>query len=423
MNQRTQLGKDHGGEIGDKGAQSRRERLDRALVTIREHLGMEVAYLSEFVGNDSVFRAVDAPGLEELAHVGRKLSLDDVYCRHIIEGRLPELIPDTSANAFAKALPITDAVPIGSHMSLPIARPDGSTYGMFCCLSSKPNRSLNERDMKTMRMFAEIVTDHVHQDFDENRALRDKRLRIEKMLETQAFKPVYQPIWDMLREAPIGFEALCRFEGDPYRTPDIWFNEASDVGLAIDLELAAITKALDAWAVVPDPYYLSINTSPQTAMSEGLADLLSAMPMERLLLEITEHAPVDDYQALGDALAPLRDRGLRLAVDDAGAGYSSLQHIVRLRPDVIKLDMSLTRDIDTDQALRSLANALIHFSRETGATIIAEGIETEGEQAMLKTLGVSAGQGYYLGRPASLADVSSLLDVHAISKAKPSNAA
>lgn len=378
------------------------DKLDRALVAIREHLGMEVAYLSEFVGNESVFRAVNAPGLEALAYVGRRLSLDDVYCRHIVEGRLPELIPDTSANAFAAAMPITDAIPIGSHMSMPIRRADGSLYGMFCCLSSKPNRSLNTRDLNTMRMFAELVSDHVHTELDQESALREKRSRIEDMLQTGAFHMVYQPIWNMISGTPIGFEALCRFDVEPCRTPDVWFNEAAEVGLADALEIAAIERALKAWEAVPELCYLSINTSPQIAMSGALADLLAPLPIENLVLEITEHAPVDDYEALGNALAPLRARGLRLAVDDAGAGYASLQHIVRLRPDIIKLDMSLTRGIDTDQALRSLANALIHFSRETGARIVAEGIETEGEKRMLTTLGIASGQGYLLGRPGDL---------------------
>lgn len=377
-----------------------RDRIDRALATIRDHLDMEVAYLSEFVGDQSVFRAVDAPGFEELAHVGRSLSLDDVYCRHIIEGRLPELIPDTSANSFAAAMPITQAVPIGSHMSLPIRRPDGTIYGMFCCLSSKPNVSLNERDLNTMKVFADLVSEQVHSDLEQEKDLREKRSRVETALEAKAFKPVYQPIWDMLSGQPLGFEALCRFESEPYRSPDLWFNEAADTGLALALELSALEQALELAAELPEPLYLSLNASPQTVLSGELEKLLHAHRRDRLVIEITEHAPVDDYQLLVDALDRLRAEGVRIAIDDAGAGYSSLQHIVRLRPDIIKLDMSLTRNIDTDPALRSLASALIHFSRETGALIVAEGIETEGELAMLKMLGVYGGQGYHLARPA-----------------------
>ncbi len=115
----------------------------RALQAIRSHLGMEVAYVSEFVDGRSVFRTVDAPGKEALIKPGDSHSLDDVYCRHILEGRLPSLIPDTADEPIAMAMPITKAVPIGAHMSVPIRLPDGRPYGMFCCLSSAPDRSLN----------------------------------------------------------------------------------------------------------------------------------------------------------------------------------------------------------------------------------------------------------------------------------------
>ena len=126
---------------------------------------------------------------------------------------------------------------------------------------------------------------------------------------------------------------------------------------------------------------------------------LPAHPCERIVLELTEHARIDDYAGLERALNALRFKGVTLAIDDAGAGYSGLQQIVRLRPDILKLDMSLTRDIDTDPAKRSLAAAMVHFARETRAEIVAEGIETVAEMEMLRSLGVHRGQGYLLGKP------------------------
>lgn len=387
---------------------SKVSRIDRALETIRKHMGMDVAYLSEFVDGHTVLRAIDAPGYEALASVGTAFPLEVSYCNHVFEGRLPELIPDTSANELAASLPITKAVPIGSHMSLPIRRPDGSIYGMFCCLSPKPNMTLNQRDLDTMQVFADLATEHVHAELLESEEKAQKHKRILDVLEGEKFKPVFQPIWNFAEGTPAGFEALCRFEPEPYRTPDLWFEEAAEVGLGEELELAMISKALAALEHFPTEVYLSINASPSTVISGGLEKIIAGLPQDRLLLEITEHAFVADYQGLVAALAPMRARGLRLAIDDAGAGYASLQHIVRLKPDIIKLDMSLTRDIDTDQALRSLANALIHFSRETGATIVAEGIETEGEYQMLKMLGIYGGQGYHLGRPGDLASALEL---------------
>lgn len=387
-----------------------KERIDRALETIRKHLGMDVAYLSEFVDGRMVFRAVHAPGYESLASVGTSFPLEFTYCQRVFDGRLPELIPDTSHNAVAASMDVTRMVPIGSHMSLPIRRPDGSIYGMFCCLSTKPNMTLNQRDLDTMQVFADLATEQIHADLRALEEAEKRRACITELLDTGRFKMVYQPIWNLVQGTPAGFEALCRFDTVPYRSPDRWFSEASLCNLSEELELAALIDAVKPLDRLPEDCYLSVNLSPSTVLGSGLGRVIGHLPLHRLVLEITEHAAVEDYDALVQALAPLRSAGMRLAVDDAGAGYSSLHHIVRLKPDIIKLDMSLTRDIDTNQALRSLASALIHFSRETGATIVAEGIETAGEYEMLKMLGINGGQGYHLGRPADLASAITLLE-------------
>lgn len=391
-------------------ANSHQTSIDKILETIRAHLGMEIAYLSEFVDGDTVFRAVSAPGLEHLAKAGDRYSLDDAYCQHILEGRLPELIPDTSVNAFASAMPITGAVPIGSHMSLPIRRRDGTPYGMFCCLSSKPNKSLTQRDLETMRIFADLSAEQVNDRLEITRGFEEKRARMASVIAEEAFDIVYQPIWNFAQQIPIGFEALCRFRSDPYRAPDVWFAEAAETGQGVELELAVIKKAAGIFTHLPDTCYVSFNASPETLISDQLAEILTDMPRDRFVLEITEHAQVADYKVLLDHLKPLRNAGIRLAVDDAGAGFASLQHIVQLAPDLIKLDMSLTRDVDTDQARRSLANALIYFARETSASIIAEGIETRSELETLKMLGIENGQGYLLGKPANV-DVAKQLMV------------
>lgn len=151
-----------------------------------------------------------------------------------------------------------------------------------------------------------------------------------------------------------------------------------------------------------------MNAGPTTVLDPALYELLRAYDPERIVLELTEHAVVDSYGDLERALGPLRFLGVKLAIDDAGAGYSGLQHILRLRPDILKLDMSLTRDIDSDSAKRSLAAALVHFTRETRSLIVAEGIETEAEHETLRALGVHRGQGYLLGRPLPLAAAEAL---------------
>lgn len=185
--------------------------------------------------------------------------------------------------------------------------------------------------------------------------------------------------------------------------------------------MTAIRKALAALPDFPGDCYLTINSSPDTILSNAFTEALDGIAGERVVLEVTEHAQVANYEALLRALALLRARGFRLAVDDAGAGYSSLRHILDLRPDFIKLDMSLTRDIDTDPARRALASALIHFAHKTGSKIVAEGVETEGEFLQLKALGVEKVQGYLLGRPTPLAEAAALARQISACRARPNN--
>ena len=229
-----------------------------------------------------------------------------------------------------------------------------------------------------------------------------KLRRIRGALDSRSLTMWYQPIADLETGAVLGVEALARFVCEPQRTPDIWFAEAADVGLGVELELAAVAAAISSIDAITEGAYLSLNVSPETALSPDLAAVLRGAPAGRLVLEITEHAAVEDYDLLNRRLVELRAAGMRLAVDDAGAGFSSLQHILRLRPDIIKLDMTLTRDVDADPVRRALAAALVSFAAELRADVVAEGIETSAERDTLRTLGVRCGQGYHLGRPAPL---------------------
>lgn len=212
----------------------------------------------------------------------------------------------------------------------------------------------------------------------------------------------FQPIVDMRSGRIIGAESLARFRSEPYRTPDLWFADAHEAGLGVELELHAIKTALRAATGHFDDRYVAVNVSPQTLLSEGLAALLQSAPADRLVLELTEHARIDDYGPIQEAIAAYRSRGFRLAIDDAGAGYSSFQHILRLRPDIIKLDRALTSGVNTNAVRFALASAMVTFAASLGAVICAEGIETLGEVVTLQQLGVRCGQGYYLGRPGPL---------------------
>lgn len=255
---------------------------------------------------------------------------------------------------------------------------------------------------------------HLEREERETARLRTSLGRVRSVLDGGSIRPVFQPIVDLRSGDVVGYEALTRFDADPPRPPDLWFLEAAEVGLGTELELAALRSALVEAAMLPLEPYVSINLSPETALSRDLLDTLQRLPIHRTVLEITEHAPVTNYVALNAAVGALRQDGGRLAIDDAGAGFASLTHILRLNPEFIKLDVSLTRGIDEDRARRALAKALISFAEEIGATIVAEGIETRAELEALRELEVGFGQGYYLGRPRPLRELDRDLRVDLI---------
>lgn len=241
------------------------------------------------------------------------------------------------------------------------------------------------------------------QEEEQHAALRrDRSEQIRRVLRGDGLTMAYQPIFDLRSGAAVGHEALARFSLKPRRGPDVWFEEAAGVGLGIDLEIEAARLALDDMARIPVPMYLALNLSPDAASSGRLLQMLATGQPNRLVIEITEHAKVEDYEHLSGSLSELRSRGLRLAIDDAGAGFASLRHILRLAPDLIKIDVSITREINTSSAAHALAAALQSFAVEIGATIVAEGIETQQELAALRELGITGGQGYYLARPGPL---------------------
>jgi EAL domain-containing protein (putative c-di-GMP-specific phosphodiesterase class I) len=213
---------------------------------------------------------------------------------------------------------------------------------------------------------------------------------------------VFQPVVELGSHKLVGVEALARFPGPPMRSPGVVFAHADRLGRTLELEMLALRSATAQLPALDSEAFLSINVSPETALSEELHALLRTLPRERLVLELTEHTQVDDYTDLAAVLAEHRAQGMRLAIDDTGAGYASFHHLLQLQPDVIKLDIALTQGIHRDPARRALGVALVAFAEEVGATIIAEGIEEIGEVRVLQELRVPWGQGFYLGEPAPL---------------------
>ncbi len=256
---------------------------------------------------------------------------------------------------------------------------------------------------------AEVIGElsgHLARRNEQETSQRSRLARIEKVLEDQAIEMVFQPIFDLRTATVAGVEALARFSADSddgLGTPDRWFAEAWSLGLGLDLELLAVSLALESARQRPPDIFVAVNASPEAAVTSRFSDCLTeADATETLVVELTEHAVVDDYDALSVSLERIRRRGVRVAVDDAGAGYASLRHVLRLKPEFIKLDISLISEIDTDPSKLALAARMTAFARDIGSKVVAEGIESASQLQCVCELGVDYGQGFHLGFPGSI---------------------
>jgi EAL domain-containing protein (putative c-di-GMP-specific phosphodiesterase class I) len=231
-------------------------------------------------------------------------------------------------------------------------------------------------------------------------SLRQRRAKIEEIVSVPGMlRPVFQPLVGIDDLVVRGYEALSRFMATPTRSPDRWIAEAHAIGMGIDLEAECVRRAL-TWRVgLPAGTFMSINVSPDLALSPLFDPALGTGPLDDIVIEITEHERVQDYAQLAAKLALVRARGARLAIDDAGAGHSSLRHVMELRPDIVKIDPSLIRGLDSSTMQRAVVRSLVALNAELGAELVAEGVEDSSELEALRVLGVHMGQGYLFARP------------------------
>lgn len=225
--------------------------------------------------------------------------------------------------------------------------------------------------------------------------LEEARRRTRDAIARTAFHTVVQPVVDLATEEIRGYEALTRF--DDGRAPDVWFAEAHEAGMGVVLEEACARLAIASARDLPAELALGINLSPSTIRESSVLEALAGAGRP-VVIEVTEHAPVDDYDAIRESVAAVPDLGL--AVDDAGAGFASLRHILELRPAWVKIDMGLVRDIHRDPARAAIVAGMVHFARLTGTRLVAEGVEVRAEADTLAGLGVELAQGFLFGRPA-----------------------
>lgn len=384
---------------------SRHTLIEQILALALEHIGMDVAVLAEFSDGNEVLRVIEGDSESFDLRPDDAIPFQDSYSRRLLEILPKGLAPD--ARSDHRLRDVEQSPGVGAYIGVPVTLPDGRVYGSLSCLSRTPHPLLDERDVKFLGVLAQLVGEELERWEEEVVEERKRLSRIRQMLDGgNGFRVAFQPIFDLRNRAVVGYEALSRFTGGPSRAPNEWFAEAADLGLGVELEVAAVQAALDSFDGMPGDAYVSVNVSPEAMTSSSFFQAISGKAEDRLVVEVTEHARVESYAELANVVLALRGRGVRLAIDDVGAGFASLRHVLRLRPDIIKLDITLTRSIDTDPVRRALASSFIRFADDIHATIAAEGIETGGELDELCTLGVGCGQGFFLAEPGSLQELS-----------------
>jgi EAL domain-containing protein (putative c-di-GMP-specific phosphodiesterase class I) len=232
-------------------------------------------------------------------------------------------------------------------------------------------------------------------------SLKDRRAEVRALARNVV--SVFQPIVDMTSGRVIGVEALARFGTQTLHSTSQCFLKAWELGLGLELEFAAARAAVLNAHRFPSDYFVAVNFSVLAILTPEFRTLMEPV-VSRVVVEITEHAQVEDYDELQAALEPLRRAGLRLSVDDVGAGFSSFEHILRLKPDIVKLDACLTRGVHRDPPRASLTQGMVGFTKTLNATLVAEGIESATDAQALLALGITVGQGYYIGMPEPLGD-------------------
>ena len=378
------------------------QQIGELLRTAKTSLKMSATFLTRMDGTTQHLEVVES-SIPLLFAEGARVKQETSLCQAVRDGELPPVMPDLKAFPAAMALPAARLPRIRSFVTVPVTLSDGTLYGTFCAAGLTSDPELTERDRALMEVLASAAATLVEPGLRERTRAEEIEARLAPVIADGGPVVLLQPIVDLATGVRIGAEALSRFPREWGKAPDVCFAEAHSVDLGHRLELLALERAAEHLAVASG--YVAMNVSPATFLHPGCAALLRRLPLDRVLLELSEHDQVEDDAALDAVLAPLRAAGLRLAIDDVGAGFSSLRHIVMTSPDVLKLDRSIVDGVAGDPVLRTLVRAMVDFAHGCGAKVVAEGVETEQDAAALLELEVDLGQGWYFGRPGPAASL------------------
>ena len=373
------------------------ELIDHLLTVARERLGMEFSWVSSFGAGVQTFDQVGGDADAFDIQPGDSSSLSGSYCLRVSDGRLPRIVEDTSCHPVTSRLEVTETLGLGSYVGTPI-EVDGGVVGMLCCVSRGPSHHLSESDVSTLELIAELIAEILSRESPKRQRDREVTERVSAVIAGHDMQPVFQPIISIDTGDVIGVEALVRFPSPPTQ-PDAWFDEAASVGLGVELELAAIEMALERLDDLPPSQFMSLNASPATITDPRLVDVLSRVDPDRCVVEVTEYAGVEDYVVLGESLQSLKDIGVRVAVDDVGAGFASLARVLEIQPTILKIDRSIVKGIHSDPARQALAQAIVGVAERLEAIVVAEGVELSAECEALSAIGIHHAQGFLFGRP------------------------
>ncbi len=261
----------------------------------------------------------------------------------------------------------------------------GKRHGRTCVTVFDPERHTSARERSSEEIAASVA----------------------RVASTGALAAVFQPIFDLRNGAPRGYEGLIRpMPGTGFADPGELFAAAESVGRTVELDLAAMATAISGFARLQLPGSLTLNVSPRSLESDdftvrGLVQLLErhGVAPNRVVLELTERAAIEDMDRLVRAVESCRAAGMRLAADDVGAGNAGLRLLSQLRFDIVKIDLSLVQGGAIRATSQEVVRTLKDLADRWGALVIAEGVETPEQLEFVRSLGIRAGQGYLLGRP------------------------
>ncbi|WP_406720457.1 MULTISPECIES: EAL domain-containing protein [Thioclava] len=384
------------------------DTLKESLSALRDYLGMETIFVSEIEDGRLWFLTVDeaTPFLKPLIP-GNGLPLNDTLCYWVCNDILPHIIQSRDPiMETVRHLRDDENFDIGIHVSFPIHIHPGLPFGTICCFSRKERPPLTDVELRMFRTMAEMISANLRLHAKISGLDEPLCEDLAQTLRKPAISPVFQPIKRFEDGHIIGYEGLSRFQEMPQHSPQDMFALAQNYGMGPKLELNAANCILDEAERLNLTSLISINHSPDSLLAPSLQSRFEAYlegnAQRALAVEISEQAVIQDFARLGRRLDALRALGVKIALDDVGQGNAGLAHILALKPDLIKLDRVIVAELANRKENRAMVSALLQFSKETGCELIAEGIETEDEKAILMDLGVKYGQGFYLGRPAPL---------------------